>query len=164
MNKTNYILISITLVISSCFYKFKDVSIPADIKTVKLNFLENKARYINPQLSPRLTEKLQQKIVSQTKLSRTTSDDADWVISGYVSEYRVSTSGLSNQQVSSNSLAVSVHIVLKDNKKPEVREYDVSKTFEFPGSQSLQQAESSLTDKIITGISEEIFNSLFSQW
>ena len=29
-------------------YKFKDVSVPDSIKTVKVNFLENKARYVNP--------------------------------------------------------------------------------------------------------------------
>ena len=44
-----------------------DVSIPDSIKTVKINFIENKARYVNPRLSPTLTDKLRQKIVGHDK-------------------------------------------------------------------------------------------------
>src|SRR5690348_5842838 len=53
---------------SSCgIYTFKDVSIPPEVKTVKISYIENKARIVNPQLSPRLTDALQQKISNQTK-------------------------------------------------------------------------------------------------
>ncbi|HET9825242.1 MAG TPA: LPS assembly lipoprotein LptE, partial [Chitinophagaceae bacterium] len=78
-------------------YGLRDVSIPDSIKTVKVNFIENKARYVNPTLSPTLTDRLRQKIVSQTRLVQTNSDNADWEISGYVNEYSVSTSGISQQ-------------------------------------------------------------------
>jgi hypothetical protein len=38
---------------SSCgIYSFADVSIPDSIKTVRINFFENRAQYVNPQLSP----------------------------------------------------------------------------------------------------------------
>ena len=91
MNKKIKILFILTLIgslfllaTSSCAYRFKDVSIPDSIKTVKINFLENKARYVNPQLSPRLTDRLRQKIVNQTRLSQTNNDNADWVIDGYI--------------------------------------------------------------------------------
>src|SRR6188768_2440864 len=105
------------LLLSACgVYTFKDISIPPEIKTIRLHFIENKARYVNPQLSPRLTNRLQDKIVSQTRLSRTESDDADWVVSGYISNYTVSTSGISAQQASTNRLTVGAHIKLKDNK------------------------------------------------
>lgn len=153
------------LLFSSCgFYTFKDVSIPADIQTVKLSFIENRARYVNPQLSPRLTNKLQDKIVGQTRLKRTTSDDADWVISGYVNDYSVTTSGISGQQVSTQRLTVGAHISLKDNKTQKDQEYDVTKSFEFPANRSLQQAEAALIEDIIRGLSDEIFNRLFSNW
>lgn len=151
--------------LASCgVYTFKDVSIPADIKTVKLHFIENKARYVNPQLSPRLTNKLQDKIVGQTRLTRTDSEEADWVISGYISDYSVVTSGISSQAASTNRLTVSAHIVLKDNKTLKDQEYDVTKSFEFNATQTIQQAEAALGDQIIQGLSDEIFNRLFSNW
>ena len=44
--------------ISSCkIYTFTDATIPDNIKTVRVGYIENKATYINPQLSVRLNEK-----------------------------------------------------------------------------------------------------------
>lgn len=158
-------VITAMLALVSCgVYTLRDVSIPPEIKTIKLNYIENKARYINPQLSPRLTNKLQDKIVNQTRLNRTESEDADWVVSGYISQYNVTTSGISSQQASTNRLTVGAHIKLHDNKNSKDNEFDITKSFEFNATQSLQQAEAALADQIIQGLSDEIFNRLFSNW
>src|SRR5215469_14634824 len=144
--------------------KLRDVSIPPDVKTVKVNFIENHARYVNPQLSPSLTDRLRQKIVNQTRLSQT-NGDADWEVSGFVSDYSVSTSGISQQQASINRLNVSVHITLLDRKKNnDQREFDVSHSFDFPASQTLQEAESQKGDDIVRNMTDEIFNQIFSNW
>ena len=145
-------------------YTLRDVSIPPEIKTIKINFIENKATYVNPQLSPQVTDRLQQKVVSQTRLVRTNQDDADWVVSGYISEYRVTTSGISAQQASTNRLSVGVKLTLKDNVNNKISNIDVNQSFEFPATQSLQQAEQAKADEIIRGLTEEIFNRLFSNW
>lgn len=150
---------------SSCnVYKFRDISVPDSIKTVKVNFIENRAPYVNPQLSPRLTDKLRQKIVSQTRLSQTNNDNADWDIKGYVSNYASSTSGISQQQVATNRLTVTVHITLNDQKANKTQDYDVSRNFEYAASKSLSQAERELADDIIRDITDDIFNRIFSNW
>lgn len=150
---------------SSCnIYRFKDVSIPDSIRTVKVNFIENRARYVNPQLSPRLTDKLRQKITGQTRLTQTNNDNVDWEISGFISDYSFSTSGISNQQVVNNRLTVGVHITLNNRKADDVKEYDVSRSFEFKGNQSFQQAEAALLDEMLRTLTDEIFNKLFSNW
>ena len=160
-----FLVCALLLLTVSCgVYTFKDISIPADIQSVKLDFFQNKARYINPQLAPKLNEKFQQKIVSQTRLKRSTSDEADYVISGSITEYFVSTAGVSNQQVSTSNLNVGIHITLKNNKKPETKEYDISKAFPFSGQKTLQEVENSIIDEIVRGITDEIFNRLFSEW
>jgi hypothetical protein len=142
----------------------KDVSIPADIKTVKVAYIENKARYINPQLSPKLSDKLRQKIVNQTRLSQI-NGDADYEISGYISDYSVSTSGISDRQVASNNLNVTVHLIFK-NRKDEKKNFeaDLTRNFPFSATKSLSQAESELTEEIITNLTDEIFNRIFSNW
>ena len=146
-------------------YGLRDVSIPDSIKTVKVNFIENKARYVNPRLSPTLTDRLRQKIVSQTRLTQTNSDNADWEISGYVNDYSVSTSGISQQQSTINRLNVSVHITLTNRKGGnEQKEYDVSHSFDFSASLTLQAAETQLADRIVRDMTDEIFNHIFSDW
>lgn len=164
-NRIALILLAAASMLQACgVYTFKDVSIPSEIKTVKVNFIENKARLVNPRLSPALTDRLQQKIVGQTRLTRTNNDDADWVISGAVTEYGVTTSGISAQQASMNRLSVLVSISLRDNTTGKTTEYQVTKSFEFAGNLTLQQAETQLGEELIRGVSDEIFNRLFSNW
>ena len=160
------VLCAIAFLNSNCHvsYSLHDVSIPDSIKTVKVNFIENKARYVNPRLSPALTDKLRQKIVGQTRLTQTNGDNADWEITGYVSDYSVSTSGISQQQSSINRLNVSVHITLFKRKESDQKEFDVSHPFDFPANLTLQAAESQLSDQIIRDMTDEIFNHIFSDW
>ena len=150
---------------SSCdIYKFNDASVPDSIKTVKVNFIENKATYINPQLSPRLTDKLRQKIVGQTKLTQTNNDNVDWEISGTVTQYSFSTSAITGQQAANNRLTVGIQMILVDHKADKTEKFDVSRSFEFKGNQSFQQAENDLAEEMIRTLTDDIFNKLFSKW
>jgi hypothetical protein len=148
----------------TCRFSTRDVSIPPEVKTVKVNYFENKARYVNPQLSPRLTDKLRQKIVNQTRLSQT-NNDSHYEISGFISDYSVSTSGISNQQASSNNLNVSVHVIFQ-NHLDETKNFeaDLTRNFPFSASLSLSQAEAQLNDEVINNVTDEIFNRIFSNW
>ncbi|HLO37853.1 MAG TPA: LptE family protein [Lacibacter sp.] len=160
----SYIVLLTSYLLSSC-YSFKDVSIPPEVKTVKVNYIENRARIVNPQLSQRLTDKLRQKIVNQTRLSQTNSDDAHYDVSGQITDYYVTTSGVSNQQAASNRLNVTVHLVFKnrlDDKKNF--EADLTRNFDFSASKSLSAAEAELTDLIVQNMTDEIFNRIFSNW
>ncbi|MGN6416622.1 MAG: LPS assembly lipoprotein LptE [Pseudobacter sp.] len=153
---------------SGC-YSFKDVSIPPEVKTARVNYIENKARYINPQLSPQLTEKLRQKINNQTRLTLVQNDDAHYDISGYVSDYSITTSGISQQgnqqQASMNRLTVTVTLIFKNNLDPTKNfEAPISRNFEFSANISLQQAEAQLSETIIQNLTDEIFNRIFSNW
>ncbi|MGL5946898.1 MAG: LPS assembly lipoprotein LptE [Sediminibacterium sp.] len=146
-------------------YSLRNAIIPAEVKTVKIGFIENRARYINPQLSPKLTDKLLVKITNQTKLTRTNSDDAHYVINGTITNYDPSqTVGVSAQQASTNRLTVTVHIILKKNLENKVEEFDVSRSFDFSANLTLQQAEGQLLDEVVRNITDEIFNHIFSNW
>lgn len=151
---------------SSCSvkYGFKDVSIPDSIKSVKINYIDNRARYINPQLSPRLSDKLRQKIITQTKLTQTSRDNADWEISGYITEYSFVTSAITGQQAANNRLTVSIRMTLNNRKEEDTQDFDISRSFEFKGNQTLQQAGASLLDEMVRTLTDDIFNKLFSNW
>jgi hypothetical protein len=168
MRTTKYLLI--ILLASSCkIYSFKDVSIPPEVKTIRVSYIENKARFVDPQLSPQLTDKLKQKINNQTRLTQIQSDGADYDVTGYISGYDLSTSGVSNQTAATNRLTVTVHIIFK-NKLTEQKigtpdfEADVSRNFDFAASLTLSDAQAQLTPTILSNMTDEIFNRLFSNW
>ncbi|MBN8719023.1 MULTISPECIES: LptE family protein [Chitinophagaceae] len=146
-------------------YSFKDATIPANVKTIKIGFIENKARYVNPQVSQKLTDKLQQKIVGSTKLTRTNSDDAHYVLNGQITNYDPSqTVGVSAQQPTTNRLTVTVHMTLRKTLENTTEEFDVSRSFDYSANLTLQQAESGLLDEIVRSITDDIFNRIFSNW
>ena len=154
--------------LSSC-YSFRDkATLPDSIRTVRVNFIENRAPYVNPQLSPTLTDRLKQKIISQTRLTNVNTDDAHLDISGSITDYSVSTAGVtaiqgSRQQSSINRLTVTVQLtVIRGGGTPE--NVTVSRPFDFSSNQTLQQAEQALLDEIIRNVTDEIFNRIFSTW
>jgi hypothetical protein len=151
-------------------YSFNDIgAIPDSIKTVRINFIENKAPYVNPQLSPTLTDRLKQKITSQTRLAQTNNDNAHYDIHGYISDYSVSTSGVSTNQNgvsqgSINRLTVTVHMTLNNQLSNTSKDFDVTRNFDFSANQSLQAAESGLMNDMVRNLTDDIFNRIFSDW
>lgn len=160
---TSYLVLLVCF--SSCgVYSFKDVSIPPEVKTVKIGVLENRARYVDPQLSPRLTDRVRQKITNQTRLTPTNSDDAHYQISGYISEDNISTAGISSQQAATNRLTIGVHITFRNTITAKTQEFDIARNFDFSANLTRQQAEAQLSEEILKNVSDEIFNRIFSNW
>jgi hypothetical protein len=150
---------------STCSYTFKDVSIPPEVKTAKVNYIDNRARFVNPQLSPKLTDKLKQKIIGQTRLTLVNGDDAHYEISGSVTDFSVTTSGISGQQVSSNNLNITVHVIFR-NRLDESKNFesDITRNFPFSASVSFSDAQNQLLDDIVKNVTDDIFNKIFSNW
>jgi len=160
------LLIFSTFQFATCKYSFNDTSaLPPEVKTFRVNYFENKAPYINSQLSPQLTEKLKQKIINTTRLRQTNGEDAHYDISGYVSQYATSTISITGANSSGNRLTVGVHLTFKnrlDEKKN--MEADVVRTFDYSANLSLSQAESALNEDIVRNLTDELFNKIFSNW
>lgn len=157
-------VVLITLLNSCGIYTFRDVTIPPEVRTVKVSYIENRANYVNPQLSSRLTEQVQQRIINQTRLTRTANDDAHYQISGYVNNYSVSTVTVAQGRSAGNRLTVGVHIVFNNSLTNKIQEFDVSRDFDFGANLTLQQAEAQLMEDIVRNLSDEIFNRIFSNW
>jgi hypothetical protein len=162
-----------TLAVSSCkIYSFRDTSIPPEVKSIHLAYIENRARLVNPQLAPALNDAIRLKINNQaSKLAQIETSDADYDVTAYVSDYSYSTSGISNQHASSNRLTVTVHIVFKNNLDPTGKkvppanfESDVTRNFDFPATTSITDAETQLLPTMTSNLTDEIFNKLFSNW
>jgi hypothetical protein len=163
----NRILAVLALVVSLCSgcYSFRDVSIPPEVKTVRVNYIENRASYVNPQLSPQLTDRLRQKVNNQTRLTLVTGEDAHYDIFAEVRNYMVTTAGVSDQEAATNRLQITVHVKFINRLDEKASfEADVSRNFDYNATLSLQQAEAQQFDEILRNLTDEIFNRIFSNW
>lgn len=139
-----------------------------DIKTVRVNTIENRAPYVNPQLAPNLADRLRQKIIRQTKLTQVNNDNANLDINATITDYSVLTTGVSSSngqtQSSMNRLTVTVHVIINNQLKNDTKQNDVSYSIDFPANQTLNQVEASLLDELVRNLSDQIFNRIFSDW
>src|SRR5436305_12858773 len=148
ITKYSFLLVgfAVVLMASGCLhYTLKDTVISKDVKTIRVNFIENKARYVNPQLSPQLTDRLRQKINNQTSKTLIQGDSPDLDISGVITDYSFTTAAIADNRSATNRLNITVHIKLinrLDEKKS--KESDVTRSFDFDASVSVQQAEAAL--------------------
>lgn len=160
------LVLALICIQATCKYGFKDIGgLPPEVKTFRVNYFENRAEYKNPQLSPQLTEKLKQKIISTTRLRQTNGDDAHYDISGYVSSYYTSTTGISGSNTSLNRLTAAFHLIFKntlDEKKNF--EADVNYSVDFNSNLSLSQVEAQQGEEIVKNLTDAIFNKIFSNW
>jgi hypothetical protein len=145
-------------------YSFTGASIAG--KTLNMHVLENRARNVVPTLSPSLTSKIRSRILTQTGLAPVNTDNADYDISGTITAYEVTISGVQNTQTASqNRLTISVNINFK-NKLDE--KADFTQTFtrfaDFPATQTIQSVETTLIEAIGNQLADDIFNKAFVNW
>ena len=148
----------IILLIASCgVYSFTGASIQG--KTINIHALENRAQNVVPTLTATLTDKIRSRILSQTGLAPQNNDNTDYDLSGSISMYQVTVSGVQNR------LTISLIVNFK-NRLDEKASF--TQTFtrfaDFPATQTLQSAEARLIDDLGNQLADDIFNKAFVNW
>jgi len=134
--------------------------------TINIHTLENKARNVVPTLSPSLTQKIRSRILTQTGLAPVTTDNADYDITGAITGYNVTVSGVQNTQTATlNRLTITVQINFKSRLDEKTNFTETfSKFADFPANRTLQSEEARLIDEIGELLATDIFNKAFVNW
>ena len=151
--------------LQSCkVYSFTGAAIEG--KTINIHFIENKARNIVPSLSASFTEKLRQRILSQTSLSQINSDETDYDLKGEITDYSVTVASITGTETSSkNRLTITVNIqfINRKNEKANFTQ-SFSRFADFNATQNIQTIETSLITTISDQLADDIFNKAFVNW
>lgn len=153
--------------LGSCgVYTFSGASIDPGAKTVNVKYIENKAPYNNPTLSQKLTDGLKQKITSSTGLAQVNSDDADYIFTGDITGYSVSTVAATNvEQPATARLTITVNIIFKSKLNPKSNfTQSFSRSQDFNASSSLDAVQDQLVADIDKQLIDDIFNRAFVNW
>ena len=165
MRRLIYLIPILLLFCQSCgVYSFTGATIEG--KTLNIHVLENRARNIVPSLSSTLTDKIRSRILSQTGLSPVTTDNADYDITGYITTYEVTVTGVQNTQTATkNRLTIAVQIIFKNRLNDKASFTQTFTRFsDFDASQTLQNVEGGLIEDIGNQLSDDIFNKAFVNW
>ncbi|MBQ7268964.1 MAG: LptE family protein [Bacteroidales bacterium] len=147
-------------------YSFSGTSIQPDVKTITINYIENKALKVNPSLSNELTEQLRLTFRRMTRLEQVDLD-GDLEISGEITGYEVAAQAISAQEVAAqNRLTVTVKLTFVSRKYPEDGFENKSFTgyADYDAVNPLDAVEGQLCNDIIQKIVDDIFNATVAQW
>jgi hypothetical protein len=138
-------------------------------KTINIRTLENRAPGAAPTLTTVMTDKLRNRILSQTGLAAVNNEEADYDMKGVIISYQQSNSGISTNngvpQTSLNRLSITVEVNFT-NRKEEKSSFKQSFTrfADFEATKLLQSEEARLIEEISNQIADDIFNKAFVNW
>lgn len=165
MRRLQVLILPVLLLCSGCgVYSFTGASIEG--KSINIHTFDNRARNVVPSLSPNLTSKIRARILTQTGLTPVAVGEADYDITGTITGYEVTVSGVANtQQATQNRLTITLSVVFKNKLNEKA---DFTQTFsrfaDFPASQTVEAVESSLMETIGNQLADDIFNKAFVNW
>ncbi|MHB0754504.1 LptE family protein [Polaribacter sp. M15] len=165
MKKIILSLIIITTLIGCGAYSFTGGN-TGDAKTIQIDFFPNNAPLVEPALTQRFTNDLQDLFTRQTNLTLTNSN-GDLHFSGEITGYRVTPmSGTSDQTAAQNRLTVTVNVRFT-NKLEEKDDFEKNFSFysDFAADAQLTGGvlESAL-DEIVERLTQDIFNASVAKW
>lgn len=160
-------MVCITFILTGCkvSYSFSGASISPDVKTVSIQYFQNRASLVQPGLSQYLTDALIDKCKSETNLSFV-NGIGDVNFEGEISDYntRPLTVG-ADAQAAMNRFTISVKVKFTNSVQPEYSyEQTFSRYMDYDSSRNLSEVEKELSDKIVEMIVEDVFNQAFVNW
>ncbi|MFY0254629.1 LPS assembly lipoprotein LptE [Chitinophaga sp. 30R24] len=166
-----FISITILAMLAGCSVKYSatGASIDQDAKTVNVRFIINKAPINNPTLSQRLTQRLRDKITSQTRLTQVNENEprADYEFKATITGYSFSNAAVTNvDKAATSRLNVTVNVTfIKRVGDKKGFSQSFTRSADFSASQLPSTVENNLLDNnIIPGITDDIFNRAFANW
>lgn len=163
---TFVIILTCCLLLNNCgIYTFSGASIPAEAKTVSVQYFPNNAQLVNPLLSNTITNALNDMFVNQTTL-QSVAQNGDLALEGEITGYTTAPIAITgNQTAAMNRLTVTVNVRFTNK-------YDESKNFEqsfsqyqdYPSNQDLSAVQDVLVEQIVQDLCEDIFNKAVVNW
>lgn len=164
--KSLIILTSVLLIQSCGTYSFSGASIPAEMKTISVQFFENNSALVVPYLSQQFTEALKERIRNQSRLSIIRAD-ADANFEGRITDYTIRPVAIQgNERAGLNRMTVTVSVKYSNTLNPELnfeQSFQAFQEFSLTGG-ALQTQEPKLLKLINTQLTEDIFNKAFANW
>lgn len=146
-------------------YSFSGASISPEVKTISVQYFQNRASLVQPGLSQSLTDALIDKCRAETNLKFVT-DIGDVNFEGEISDYntRPLTVG-ADARAATNRFSISVKVKFTNAVQPDLSyEQTFSRYADYASNLELSQVEAELSEEIIEMIVEDVFNQAFVNW
>jgi hypothetical protein len=149
-------------------YKFTGISVDPRVTTFSVITFENQATNAPPTLAVDFTEKLKDKVRTETRL-KLKNGEPDVAFSGDIMDFRVvPVAPKPGEFVALNRLEIRIKVKYINNIDPKKGWPDAGKDFsffqEFSSDKDLLTIQNTLIEDITKQLLEDIFNAAFNDW
>ena len=159
------LMLTLAWICQGCgIYSFSGASIPAEAKTISVDYFPNHAQLVNPLLSENLTTALRNAMTSQTTLDLVESG-GDLAFEGEIIDYKTSPVAITGQTAAMNRLTITVTVRFS-NRIDDSKDFEqsFSRYEDYPSDQDLNSVQETLTTTIVDQLVEDIFNKALVNW
>ena len=163
--KIAVLTMALTFVCQGCgIYSFSGASIPAEAKTISVDYFPNHAQLVNPLLSDNLTNALRDAMTNQTTLD-VVETGGDLAFEGEITDYKTMPVAITGQTAAMNRLTITVKVRFS-NRIDDTKDFEqsFSRYEDYPSDQDLNSVQESLTATIVEQLVEDIFNKALVNW
>jgi len=146
-------------------YSFSGASISPDVKTISIQYFQNRANLVQPGLSQYLTDALIDKCKAQTNLGLV-NGLGDVNFEGEITDYNTKPLTVAaDAQAATNRFTITVRVKFTNAIQPDLSyEQSFSRYEDYDSNKNLSDVEKDLSDKIVELLIEDIFNKAFVNW
>jgi hypothetical protein len=164
--KIAVLVLALAYICQGCgIYSFSGASIPAEAKTVSVDYFPNHAQLVNPLLSDNLTTALRSAMTNQTTLDLVETG-GDLAFEGEIVDYTTTPTAITaGQTAAMNRLTIKVKVRFT-SRIDDTKDFEqtFSRYEDYPSDQELTSVQEALTATIIEQLVEDIFNKALVNW
>ncbi len=160
-----FLLVMMTIVTSCGVYSFTGASIPAEAKTVSVQFFPNRALLVEPTLSPIFTDILRDQFTGQTNLEMI-ERNGDLAIEGEITGYKITPVAIqADQTAAQNRLTITINARFYNKFEPD-KDFDQKFTqfYDYSSTTDLNSIKTQLLDDLSKAIAQDIFDKAVINW
>ena len=164
--KIAVLVLALAYICQGCgIYSFSGASIPAEAKTVSVDYFPNHAQLVNPLLSDNLTTALRSAMTNQTTLDLVETG-GDLAFEGEIVDYTTTPTAITaGQTAAMNRLTIKVKVRFT-SRIDDTKDFEqtFSRYEDYPSDQELTSVQEALTATIIEQLVEDVFNKALVNW
>ncbi len=146
-------------------YSFSGASISPAVKTLSVQYFQNRASLVQVGLSQSITNALIDKCKAQTNL-RYVTGIGDVNFEGEITDYKtVPLTVAADALAAMNRFSITIKVKFTNAIDPDLSfEQSFSRYEDYPSTFNLNDVEKNLSDQIVAQLVEDIFNQAFVNW
>ena len=162
------VILVVSSVFQSCFtikYSTTGASLDPSLKTVSVQYFDNRAPIVQPGLSQKFTDDLKNYVESNTNL-RLVNGVGDVNFEGTITGYDIKpTAIVSGDKAAQNRFTITVKVKFTNSAQPEL-DYDESFSMyrDYNSTDNFETVKENLTNEILSDIIDQVFNKAFVNW